>query len=52
MQITSDGHRPYLGAIEGAFGSEVDYSQLQKIYGGPSEEETRRYSPAAASVAT
>ena len=46
VQITSDGHRPYLEAIEGAFGAEVDYSQLQKIYGAPSDEEVRRYSPA------
>jgi len=46
VQITSDGHRPYLEAIEEAFGAEVDYSQLQKIYGAPSDEEARRYSPA------
>src|ERR1017187_5731057 len=46
VQIISDGHRPYLEAIEGAFGSEVDYSQLHKIYGATSDEEARRYSPA------
>ena len=46
VQITSDGHRPYLEAIEGAFGSEVDYSQLHKIYGATSVEDFRRYSPA------
>jgi IS1 family transposase len=45
VQITSDGHRPYLEAIEGAFGSEVDYSQLHKIYGANSVEDFRRYSP-------
>jgi IS1 family transposase len=45
VQITSDGHRPYVEAIERAFGSEVDYSILQKIYGAPLENETR-YSPA------
>jgi IS1 family transposase len=45
VQITSDGHRPYVEAIERAFGSEVDYSILQKIYGSPLENETR-YSPA------
>jgi hypothetical protein len=33
-----DGHRPYLEAIEEAFGAEVDYGQLQKIYGAPSDE--------------
>jgi len=45
VRITSDGHRPYVEAIESAFGSDVDYSILQKIYGS-SQEETR-YSPAA-----
>jgi len=45
VRITSDGHRPYVEAIERAFGSEVDYSILQKIYGAPLENETR-YSPA------
>jgi len=43
VQITSDGHRPYLEAIEGALGSEVDYSQLHKIYGATSVEDFRRY---------
>jgi len=46
IQITSDGHRPYLQAIEGEFGADVDYAQLQTIYGAPSDEEARRYSPA------
>lgn len=45
VQITTDGHRPYLEAIETAFGMDVDYSILQKIYGTPQENETR-YSPA------
>jgi IS1 family transposase len=45
VQITSDGHRPYVEAIERAFGDDVDYSILQKIYGAPLEDE-RRYSPA------
>src|SRR6266478_6936547 len=45
VQITTDGHRPYLEAVENAFGMEVDYSILQKIYGSPLENETR-YSPA------
>ena len=35
-----------LEAVEGAFGMEVDYAQLQKIYGAPSDAEQRRYSPA------
>ena len=46
MQITTDGHKAYLEAVENAFGADIDYAQLQKIYGAPSDEETRRYSPA------
>lgn len=45
VQITSDGHRPYLQAVEGAFGSEVDYAQLIKLY-GETVEGQKRYSPA------
>jgi IS1 family transposase len=46
VQITTDGHRAYLEAIEDAFGADIDYAMLQKIYGAPADEETRRYSPA------
>jgi IS1 family transposase len=45
VQITTDGHRSYLEAVEGAFGMDCDYAQLQKIYGAPAEDH-RRYSPA------
>jgi IS1 family transposase len=45
VQLTSDGHRSYLEAVEGAFGADVDYAQLVKIYGTPPEGE-KRYSPA------
>jgi hypothetical protein len=45
VQITTDGHRAYLEAVENAFGADIDYAQLQKIYGAPSENDTR-YSPA------
>lgn len=45
VQITTDGHRAYLEAVENAFGADIDYAQLQKIYGAPTENETR-YSPA------
>jgi len=45
IQLTSDGHRPYLEAIEGAFGAGIDYAMLVKIY-GPAPEGQRRYSPA------
>ncbi|MBZ5509508.1 MAG: IS1 family transposase [Acidobacteriia bacterium] len=46
VQITTDGHKAYLEAVENAFGADIDYAQLQKIYGAPSESEQRRYSPA------
>ena len=46
LQVTTDGHKPYLDAVEGAFGLDVDYAMLQKIYGAPSDAEQRRYSPA------
>jgi IS1 family transposase len=45
VQITTDGHRVYLDAVENAFGADIDYAQLQKIYGAVNETETR-YSPA------
>lgn len=45
MQITSDGFRPYYAAVEDAFGANVDYAMLVKIYGEPAEPE-KRYSPA------
>jgi IS1 family transposase len=45
VQITTDGHRVYLDAVEDAFGMDVDYAQLQKIYGAVEENDTR-YSPA------
>jgi IS1 family transposase len=45
VQITTDGHRAYLEAVENAFGADIDYAQLQKIYGASMENETR-YSPA------
>jgi IS1 family transposase len=46
VQITTDGHKAYLEAVEHAFGADIDYAQLQKIYGAPSEAEQRKYSPA------
>ena len=49
-QLTSDGHRPYLEAVEGAFGADVDYAQLVKLYGDTPESKKggahRKYSPA------
>jgi IS1 family transposase len=46
VQITSDGHRAYLEAIEGAFGGDVDYAQLVKVYGASPDSAKGRYSPA------
>ena len=46
VQLTSDGHRAYLEAVEGAFGADVDYAQLVKLY-GPTVTAPGRYSPAA-----
>lgn len=45
VQLTTDGHRMYLVAVENAFGVEVDFSQLVKIYGASPDGEVR-YSPA------
>jgi len=44
-QITTDALRAYPDAIEAAFGSEVDYAQLHKLYGAATPDESR-YSPA------
>jgi IS1 family transposase len=46
VQMTTDGHKAYLEAVEGAFGADVDYAQLIKIYGAAPEGKTVRYSPA------
>jgi hypothetical protein len=46
LQLTSDGHRSYLEAVEGAFGGDIDYAMLNKIYGASPESAKGRYSPA------
>ena len=46
VQLTSDGHKAYLEAVEGAFGADVDYAILNKIYGTVPEAAKGRYSPA------
>jgi IS1 family transposase len=47
IQLTTDGHRAYLTAVEGAFGGDIDYAMLVKTYGAPeSTKDQRRYSPA------
>jgi IS1 family transposase len=44
VQITTDGHRVYAVAVESAFGMDVDYTMLIKLYGTPEASDTR-YSP-------
>src|SRR2546425_7562331 len=49
VQLTTDGHKVYLEAVEGAFGSNIDYAMLIKMYEGDSGKSAtaeRRYSPA------
>jgi IS1 family transposase len=47
VQLTTDGHKPYLQAVENAFDGDIDYAMLVKTYGNPqSTTDQRRYSPA------
>ena len=47
VQLTTDGHQPYLRAVPDAFGSDIDYAMLVKHYGAPNgRSDERRYSPA------
>jgi IS1 family transposase len=49
VQLTSDGHKAYLEAVEEAFGDDIDYAMLLKLYGsdgdGPPNSAQRKYSP-------
>ena len=45
VQLTTDGHRAYLRAVEEAFGEDIDYAMLVKLYGEAPDAE-KRYSPA------
>jgi IS1 family transposase len=45
VQLTSDGHRPYLLAVEDAFGADIDFSMLIKLYGRETGKGETRYSP-------
>jgi IS1 family transposase len=47
VQLTTDGHRAYLTAVDLAFGENVDYAMLVKLYGSDPRGEQARYSPAA-----
>jgi IS1 family transposase len=44
VQLSTDGHKAYLNAVEDAFGGDIDYAQLHKVYGASSET-FARYSP-------
>jgi len=48
VQLTTDGHKAYLEAVEGAFGGDVDYAQLIKMYGNATGQKghEKKYSPA------
>lgn len=47
VQLTTDGHRPYIEAVEGAFGDNIDSAMLVKHYSNPAEakQAQKRYSP-------
>jgi IS1 family transposase len=46
VQMATDGHKAYLEAVEGAFGADIDYAQLIKLFGATPESSKGRYSPA------
>jgi hypothetical protein len=46
IQITTDNFRAYAEAVQGAFGVDVDYAMLIKLYGYPADAPNTRYSPA------
>jgi IS1 family transposase len=46
IQLTTDGHRVYAEAVEGAFGADIDYAMLVKIFGASNDSPESRYSPA------
>lgn len=51
IQLTTDGHRMYLLAVPDAFGNQIDYAQLVKVYGNDPEGQ-KRYSPAHITATT
>ncbi len=46
VQLTTDGHKAYLEAVEGAFGCDIDYAVLHKVFGNSPESSKGKYSPA------
>jgi IS1 family transposase len=47
VQLATDGHRPYLAAVEDAFGGDIDYAMLIKVYGADTNPEKRYSRPCA-----
>lgn len=46
VQLTTDGHRVYVDAVEDAFGADIDYAMLVKLYGNDAPDAQKKYSPA------
>jgi hypothetical protein len=48
VQLTTDGHRAYLIAVQNAFDNDIDFAQLLKMYGGSegTRDQDKKYSPA------
>jgi IS1 family transposase len=46
VQLSTDGFKVYLTAIEEAFGADIDYAMIVKVYGHNQDEASKRYSPA------
>ena len=51
VQLSADGLGVYVNAVEDAFGADVDFGQLVKVYATPGESEQRRYSPPTCTAA-
>ena len=51
IQLTSDGHKSYIKAVDEAFGNDIDYAMLVKLYGGPQGNQAeRKYSAVVAGI--
>lgn len=46
VQLTTDGHKAYLDAVDSTFGIDIDYAMLVKLYGKDPNDAEHRYSPA------
>ena len=52
IQLSSDGMNQYVNSVDDAFGGDVDYGQIVKVYGGADMEGSRRYSPPPVTAVT